>query len=44
LTAVGPNLEEDLTVWDYGHLTPAASSFVTRSMIAPALAGMVPLK
>jgi hypothetical protein len=37
LTEVGPNLERDMTVWDYGHLTPAASSFVVHSLIAPAL-------
>ena len=43
LTAVGPNLESDLTVLDYGHLTTGASSFVARKLIAPALAEFVPL-
>jgi hypothetical protein len=42
LTVVGPNLENDLTVWDYGHLTPAASSFVARSLLAPALGRFCP--
>jgi hypothetical protein len=43
LTSVGPNIGTDLTVWDYGHLTPAASSFVVQSLVAPALNKFVPL-
>jgi hypothetical protein len=32
LTAVGPDLESDLVVWDYGHLTPRGAEFVSRSL------------
>ena len=42
LTAVGPDLGSDMTVWDYGHLTLAASSFVVRSLLVPALADFLP--
>jgi hypothetical protein len=38
LTSVGPNLETDLTVWDYGHLTPKAAEYVCN-----ALFGKLPL-
>jgi hypothetical protein len=34
LTAVGPNLESDLTVWDYGHLMPHAAKFVCDALFA----------
>jgi peptidoglycan/LPS O-acetylase OafA/YrhL len=34
LTAVGPNLESDLTVWDYGHLMPHAARFVCDALFA----------
>jgi hypothetical protein len=44
LASVGPDLGTDLTVWDYGHLTPAASSFVVQSLVAPALSKFVPLQ
>jgi peptidoglycan/LPS O-acetylase OafA/YrhL len=31
--AVGPNLETDLVVWDYGHLTEAGSRFVSENLL-----------
>jgi len=37
LTSVGPDLEHDLVVWDYGHLTAAASNFVAHALIEPAI-------
>ena len=33
LTMVGENVETDLIVWDYGHLTPAGSAFVNERII-----------
>ena len=30
---VGPNLETDLVVWDYGHLTEAGSRFVAENLL-----------
>jgi peptidoglycan/LPS O-acetylase OafA/YrhL len=44
LTAVGPDLEKNITVWDYGHLTQAASEFVARTLIAPAMSDILPQK
>jgi peptidoglycan/LPS O-acetylase OafA/YrhL len=44
LVSMGPDLETDLTVWDYGHLTPAASSFVVQSLVAPVLNKFVSLQ
>ena len=44
LVSVGPDLGTDLTVWDYGHLTPAASSFVVQSLVAPALNKFISLQ
>jgi peptidoglycan/LPS O-acetylase OafA/YrhL len=44
LTAVGPDLENDIVVWDYGHLTPAGADFVTRTLLAPALSDVLPDK
>jgi len=41
LTNVGPDLEHDLVVWDYGHLTAAASALVAHQLIEPALAGLI---
>jgi peptidoglycan/LPS O-acetylase OafA/YrhL len=35
LTAVGPNLETDIIVWDYGHLTAAGADYLTRTLIEP---------
>jgi peptidoglycan/LPS O-acetylase OafA/YrhL len=37
LTAVGPDLEHDIVVWDYSHLTPAAARYVSRVLIEPRL-------
>jgi len=37
LTAVGPDLEHDIVVWDYSHLTPAAARYVTHVLIEPRL-------
>jgi peptidoglycan/LPS O-acetylase OafA/YrhL len=37
LTAVGPDLEHDIVVWDYSHLTPAAARYVTHVLIEPQL-------
>jgi peptidoglycan/LPS O-acetylase OafA/YrhL len=37
LTAVGPDLEHDIVVWDYSHLTPPAARFVTNVLIKPQL-------
>jgi hypothetical protein len=37
LTAVGPDLEHDIVVWDYSHLTPAAARYVTHVLIKPQL-------
>jgi hypothetical protein len=32
---VGPDNHEDIVTFDYGHLTKAASRFVTRRIVAP---------
>ena len=37
LTAVGPDLEHDIVVWDYSHLTPAAARYVSHVLIEPRL-------
>jgi hypothetical protein len=42
LTAVGPDLANDIVVWDYGHLTPAAAQYLTHGLIEPALKAMWP--
>lgn len=34
LTRIGSNVDTDLVVWDYGHLTPNASAFITRELLA----------
>lgn len=34
LTMVGPNLESDLTVWDYGHMMPNAAKVVCDTLFA----------
>ena len=34
LTMVGPKLETDLIVWDYGHLTTAGSKYVSERLFA----------
>jgi peptidoglycan/LPS O-acetylase OafA/YrhL len=41
LTAIGPNLDQDLVLWDYGHLTRKGSEFITRSLIEPALSDIL---
>jgi peptidoglycan/LPS O-acetylase OafA/YrhL len=41
LTAVGPDLEHDIVVWDYSHLTPAASRYVAHVLIEPRLADIL---
>jgi len=33
LTSIGPNLDTDLVVWDYGHLTRAGAIFVVETII-----------
>jgi peptidoglycan/LPS O-acetylase OafA/YrhL len=35
LTRVGPDLEKDVTLWDYGHLTVSGADYVVKKMIAP---------
>jgi peptidoglycan/LPS O-acetylase OafA/YrhL len=37
LTAVGPDWERDVIVWDYGHLTQSASRYVSERIVAPAI-------
>ena len=37
LTHVGADLEKDLIVFDYGHLTPAGANYVTSKALAPLL-------
>lgn len=41
LTAVGPDLEHDIVVWDYSHLTPAAARYVSHVLIEPRLADIL---
>jgi hypothetical protein len=41
LTAVGPDLEHDIVVWDYSHLTPAAARYVAHVLIEPRLADIL---
>jgi peptidoglycan/LPS O-acetylase OafA/YrhL len=38
LTAIGPDIEHDVTVWDYGHLTPNASRRVAEALFSPVAA------
>ncbi len=40
LTATGDDLENDLTAWDYGPLTPNASRHVADALFAPGAARM----
>lgn len=35
LTATGSNIEIDITVWDYGHLTPQSAKFIANHHIGP---------
>lgn len=41
LTRVGPDLERDIVVWDYGHLTPSGSTYIAHKLIEPALADIL---
>jgi peptidoglycan/LPS O-acetylase OafA/YrhL len=41
MTRVGPNLEADILLWDYGHLTIAGSDFVTKTFIGPLLSRLL---
>jgi hypothetical protein len=41
LTAVGPDLEHDIVVWDYSHLTPAAARYAAHVLIEPRLADIL---
>lgn len=43
LTAVGSDLARDLVVYDHSHLTPAASEFLARSLMAPAFSSLLDL-
>jgi hypothetical protein len=38
IVMVGPNIEADVLLWDYGHMTAAGSSFVARTILAPLIA------
>jgi peptidoglycan/LPS O-acetylase OafA/YrhL len=44
LTLIGPDVKNDLVVWDHSHLTLAGSEYVTRSLIEPALADILSQK
>ena len=35
LTAISPDLENDLTAWDYGHLTPSVARHVAAALFTP---------
>ncbi len=37
MVMVGPNLESDMIVWDYGHLTNSGSNFVNNIFLKPVL-------
>jgi hypothetical protein len=41
LTMVGPDLQSDIVVWDYGHLTVNGAEFATRMLIEPILSGNI---
>lgn len=41
LTTVGADLERDLLLWDYGHLTVAGSSFVATGALMPLLTDLL---
>jgi hypothetical protein len=42
MTTVGPDLEKDLVVWDYGHLLPNASRYVAERLFARAIRQKLP--
>lgn len=35
LISVGPNIETDITVWDYGHLTYSGAEFIAKNTVGP---------
>jgi len=39
LTRIGPDRKLDITTWDYGHLTPLASDFLARNLLAGVVLG-----
>jgi hypothetical protein len=41
LTKVGPDLERDVLLWDYGHLTANGSEFVTKAALEPLLMKLI---
>jgi peptidoglycan/LPS O-acetylase OafA/YrhL len=42
MTAIGPDIENDLVVWDYGHLLPNASKYVAEHLFAESIRRMLP--
>jgi hypothetical protein len=39
LTRLGPRLDADSITWDYGHLTPIASDYLARNLLAGVVFG-----
>lgn len=39
MTFIGDDRKNGITTWDYGHLTPVASDYLSRSVLARAVAG-----
>lgn len=39
LTYIGDSKKTGITTWDYGHLTPIASDYVAKNLLAPAIVG-----
>jgi hypothetical protein len=44
LTMTGPDLENDLLVWDYGHLTLTGSRWVNDQVVREPLLGALGIK
>lgn len=42
LTRIGPDRKTDITSWDYGHLTPVASDYLARQLLAELVTRPVP--
>jgi hypothetical protein len=42
LAFVGPNIEADMLLWDYGHLTANGSDFVARTVLEPVASRLLP--
>lgn len=40
---IGPDRRTDILTWDYGHLTPKASEYVSRQVLAAALISLMPV-